>query len=105
MTKRFTHDTYVRPAVDPPSETYDTAGGARPAGANTRIRDATAAEAAGLEALQRRPSAVWDEYRDQLVAHPDAIGLPRTFIDNGWVRVAAGNGGVQVGFSGPVSGG
>jgi GNAT superfamily N-acetyltransferase len=63
------------------------------------IRDATAAEAVGLEELQRRSSDVWEEYRDQLAAHPDAIELPRTFIDNGWVRVAAGDDDVPLGFS------
>jgi GNAT superfamily N-acetyltransferase len=63
------------------------------------IRNATTAEAAGLEALQRRSSNVWEEYREQLAAHPDAIELPRRFIDNGWVRVAAGEDDVPVGFS------
>lgn len=42
---------------------------------------------------------MWEEYREQLAAHPDAIELPWTFIDNGWVRVAAGNDDVPVGFS------
>jgi len=51
-----------------------------------------------LEALQRRSSDVWPEYRDQLAAHPDAIELPRAFIDNGWVRVALDDGTV-IGFS------
>jgi GNAT superfamily N-acetyltransferase len=63
------------------------------------IRNATTVEAAGLEALQRRSSDVWEEYREQLAAHPDAIELPRRFIDNGWVRVATGDDDVPLGFS------
>lgn len=64
-----------------------------------RIRDATAAEAALLEALQRRSSDVWQEYREQLAANPDAIALPQSFIDNGWVRVALDEDGALIGFS------
>ena len=52
-----------------------------------------------LEALQRRSSNVWDEYREQLGAHPDAIELPQHFIDNGWTRVAVIGHGAPVGFS------
>jgi GNAT superfamily N-acetyltransferase len=64
-----------------------------------RIRDATETEARALEALQRRSSDVWDEYRDQLAANPDAIELPQRFIDNRWVRVAVDRDGTPVGFS------
>ena len=64
-----------------------------------RIRDATAAERPGLEALQRRSSDVWEAYRGQLAANPDAIALPQSFIDNGWVRVAVGGDETPVGFS------
>ncbi len=64
-----------------------------------RIRDAKATEASELEALQRRSSDVWEEYREQLAAHPDAIELPQAFIDNGWVRVAVGDGETPIGFS------
>lgn len=64
-----------------------------------RIRDAIPSEAAGLEALQRRSSDVWEDYREQLAAHPDAIELPQEFIDNGWVRVATADDGSAVGFS------
>ena len=63
------------------------------------IRDAEPTEAPALEALQRRSSDVWAEYREQLAAHPDAIELPRAFIDSGWVRVALDDGGTPVGFS------
>jgi GNAT superfamily N-acetyltransferase len=62
------------------------------------IRNANEQEAAVLEALQRRSSDVWEEYREQLAAHPDAIEFPQHFIDNGWTRVAVlGNN--PVGFS------
>ena len=63
------------------------------------VRDATAAERATLEALQRRSSDVWEEYRAQLAANPDAIALPRAFIDSGWVRVAVAGDDTPVGFS------
>ena len=52
-----------------------------------------------LEGLQRRSSDVWEQYREQLAAHPDAIELPQAFIDNGWVRVAAGDDDTPIGFS------
>jgi GNAT superfamily N-acetyltransferase len=64
-----------------------------------RIRDATATEAGALEALQRRSSDVWEAYREQLAANPDAIELPQSFIDNGWVRVAVDTKKTTVGFS------
>jgi GNAT superfamily N-acetyltransferase len=49
--------------------------------------------------LQRRSSDVWEEYRAQLAANPDAIELPQSFIDNGWVRVAVHDDGALLGFS------
>lgn len=64
-----------------------------------RLRDAACEEAARLQALQRRSSAIWEQYREQLAAHSDAIELPQNFIDRGWVRVAAGAGDVPVGLS------
>ena len=64
-----------------------------------RIRDATSGEAPVLEALQRRSSDIWPDYREQLAAHPDAIALPHTFIDNGWVRVAVDDQDKPIGFS------
>lgn len=64
-----------------------------------RIRDATAEEALTLEALQRRSSDIWEEFRDQLAANPDAIELPQTFIESGWVRVAVDGEDAPVGFS------
>ena len=67
-----------------------------------RIRNAWATEAPLLEALQRRSSDVWEEYRQQLAANPDAIELPQTFIDNGWVRVAVDATETPLGFSAVV---
>jgi GNAT superfamily N-acetyltransferase len=64
-----------------------------------RIRDATATEAASLEVLQRRSSDVWEAYREQLAAHPDAIELPQSYIDSGWVRVAVDDLDTPIGFS------
>jgi GNAT superfamily N-acetyltransferase len=58
-----------------------------------------ATEAPVLEALQRRSSDVWEEYRQQLLANPDAIELPQTFLDQGWVRVAVDAEETPVGFS------
>ena len=52
-----------------------------------------------LEGLQRRSSDVWEAYREQLAANPDAIELPRSFIENGWVRVAVACDETPVGFS------
>lgn len=63
------------------------------------IRDATVSEGAALEALQRRSSNVWEVYRAQLAANPDAIELPQSFIDNGWVRVALDDDRAPIGFS------
>ena len=64
-----------------------------------RIRNATSTEAPVLEALQRRSSDVWEEYREQLAANPGAIELPQAFIDKGWVRVAVDIHETPVGFS------
>ena len=64
-----------------------------------RIRDAAADEADALEGLQRRSSDVWEAYREQLAANPDAIELPQSFIDEGWVRVAVADDGSLIGFS------
>ncbi|MGZ4248331.1 MAG: GNAT family N-acetyltransferase [Solirubrobacteraceae bacterium] len=65
----------------------------------TALRNAGAAEAGVLEEMQRRSSDVWDAYREQLAAHPDAIELPQSFIDRGWVRVAVADDGTPIGFS------
>lgn len=64
-----------------------------------RIRDGVASEAAVLETLQRRSSDIWEAYREQLAANPDAIELPQGYVDSGWVRVAVSAENVPVGFS------
>ena len=63
------------------------------------VRDAFVGERAVLELLQRRSSDVWEEYREQLAAYPDAIELPEAFVADGWVRVAVGADDVPVGFA------
>ena len=44
-----------------------------------------------LEDLQRRASLVWEEYRDDLRAHPEVIDVPLHDIEAGNVRVAIGS--------------
>jgi GNAT superfamily N-acetyltransferase len=52
------------------------------------IRPANVAEQKTLEALQWRASLMWEEYRDALIAHPDAIELPIDQIRDGRAVVA-----------------
>jgi N-acetylglutamate synthase-like GNAT family acetyltransferase len=61
------------------------------------IRTARAEEREHLENLQRRASLIWDEYRDALLANPDAIVLPITQIVDGLVLVAESDG-ATIGF-------
>jgi GNAT superfamily N-acetyltransferase len=56
-----------------------------------------------LEELQRRASLELDEYRDQLLANPDAIHLPPAQIANGQVIVAEFDGTIA-GFAAVVGG-
>jgi GNAT superfamily N-acetyltransferase len=63
------------------------------------IRDARPEEASALEALHRRSSDVWEEYRAQLAANPDAIEPPHRAIAEGRVRVAVDASGRLLGFS------
>ena len=56
-----------------------------------------------LEDLQRRASLELPEYRDQLLANPDAIHLPPAQIANGQVIVAEIDGEI-VGFAAVVGG-
>ena len=51
------------------------------------------------QALQRRSSDVWEEYRAQLAANPDAIEPPQRAIADGRVRVAVDALGRLLGFS------
>ena len=55
------------------------------------IRDAQTSEIEVLEDVQRRASLVWEEYRDDLLAHPDVIDVPLHDIQAGSVRVATGS--------------
>ena len=52
------------------------------------VRPALPEERAALEALQWRASLMWEEDRDALLAHPDAITLPVAQIGEGRVVVA-----------------
>jgi pimeloyl-ACP methyl ester carboxylesterase/ribosomal protein S18 acetylase RimI-like enzyme len=89
----------LRHAAALPGEGSVDLAGHRTAAASVRIRDAKDGDASVLEGLQRRSSDVWAQYREQLAAHPEAIELPQAFIDNGWVRVAAGDDDTPIGFS------
>lgn len=63
-----------------------------------RIREARAEEAAALEDLQRHASLQWDEYRADLLAHPDAIEVEPNDVEGGGFRVAV-RGDRRLGFS------
>lgn len=63
-----------------------------------RLRPARPDERAALEDLQRRASLVWDDYREALSAHPEAIELPAEQIAAGQVIVAERDG-VTLGFT------
>jgi len=52
-----------------------------------RIRFAEPEERLALEGLQRRSSLVWEEYREALLAHPDAIEIPEELVQR--VRVVS----------------
>jgi GNAT superfamily N-acetyltransferase len=62
------------------------------------IRVAAPNERKALEDLQWRASLVWPEYRDALMAHPDAIELPLQHIETHRTYVAERNGEI-LGFS------
>ncbi len=68
------------------------------------IRNADPAEVEALTELQRRASMVWEEYRADLLAHPDAIEIPIEAMGHQSVRVAVGDGQV-LGFSVVLPGG
>ena len=67
------------------------------------LRLATPEEHEELEELQRRASLELPEYRDQLIANPDAIYLPEGQIANGQVIVAELDGEIA-GFAAVVGG-
>ena len=58
------------------------------------IRPARPDERLDLEALQRRASLALDEYHDQLLAHPDAFGVPAAQFERGEVLVAEVDGAI-----------
>lgn len=64
------------------------------------IRFAVPDEGEALDALHRRSSFVWEEDRANLETHPDALGVPRERIASRGVRVAVGEQGALLGFSG-----
>jgi len=68
------------------------------------IRPAQPGERLELEELQRRASLELTDYREQLLASPDAVHLPPAQIANGQVIVAEVNGHVA-GFAAVVGGG
>jgi GNAT superfamily N-acetyltransferase len=58
---------------------------------NLTIRPAIKNERKPLEDLQRRASLFWPDYREALLAHPDAIDLPIAHIESGGTYVAEHN--------------
>jgi GNAT superfamily N-acetyltransferase len=70
---------------------------------NLTLRLARPEEHDELEDLQRRASLELPEYREQLLANPDAIYLPEGQIANGQVIVAELNGEIA-GFAAVVGG-
>ena len=65
---------------------------------SVNIRFGVPEERTDLEELQRRASLIWEEYRADLLAHPDAIQLPLSQLRENRVRVAE-LGSRRVGFS------
>jgi len=63
------------------------------------VRDAAVSERAVLEALWRRSALVWEEYRADLEAHPDAIAFAPGVLESGRVRVAVDDAGAVAGFA------
>ena len=72
-------------------------------GETLTLRLARAEEREELEELQRRASIELPDYREQLLANPDAIHLPPAQIANGQVIVAE-MGGEIAGFAAVVGG-
>ncbi|GAA4763998.1 GNAT family N-acetyltransferase [Actinomycetospora chibensis] len=52
-----------------------------------RLRPARVDEATALEDLMREASMIWNDHREDLLAHPDAIEVPRADLRAGRVRV------------------
>lgn len=64
-----------------------------------RIRESRPGEAAALEALQHRAIEGWPDREAVLAANPDALAIPRAWIDEGRVRVAEDDEGTPLGFA------
>jgi GNAT superfamily N-acetyltransferase len=62
------------------------------------VRSAEPSETKALEALELRSSFIWEDYREDLLAHPDSVEVPKSAVLAGRVRVAVRDGRV-VGFS------
>lgn len=62
------------------------------------VRVGRLGERKALESLQLRASLMWEEDREALLAHPDAIELPDDQLEAGWVRVGE-LAGQMIGFS------
>lgn len=67
------------------------------------LRPARADERDDLEDLQRRASLAVPDYREQLIANPDAIQLPEAQVASGQVIVAE-LGGAVAGFAAVIEG-
>jgi GNAT superfamily N-acetyltransferase len=65
----------------------------------TSVRTAVPSELDALLELQRRSSLVWEEYREQLLAHPEVIEVPVDALAAGQVRAAVREGEL-IGFAG-----
>lgn len=57
-----------------------------------KIRPARLSECKALIELQRRASLEWEDYRAQLLAHPEVVDLPVSQIEAGLVIVAEQDG-------------
>lgn len=62
------------------------------------LRPARVDEVAALEDLMREASLVWDDHREDLLAHPDAIEVPLADLRDGRVRAHEVDG-VVTGFA------
>jgi len=64
-----------------------------------RLRAARVDEIELLLDIQRHASLIWDAYREQLTAHPEAITLPAEQVTRGDVRVITDDADRPLGFS------
>jgi ribosomal protein S18 acetylase RimI-like enzyme len=64
-----------------------------------RIRDSLPGEADALDALRRRATDVWATYREELARFPEALAVPRDWVDEGRIRVAVDDDDRPIGFA------